>query len=172
MQVLENLLEKAVTAPFALFAPGGGEQPSSIEFAPGSAELNAAAQARLTTLATALYDRPALQLEIAGPGGCRSRSRGVETTDAEQKTARRNCGNWRPGQTTDECNGQPCGISRPAWAAVYQDEDFAKPRNLIGLAKELPLAEMENCCSIILMSSPTTCSSLAPGCRALPRKMH
>lgn len=144
VQVLKNLLEKAVTAPFALLAPGGGEQLSSIEFAPGSAELNAAAQARLTTLATALYDRPALQLEIAGQADAGVDREGLKRQMLEQKIRAQKLRQLaRQGQTTDEA--QP--VSRAEYPAllkaVYQDEDFAKPRNLIGLAKELPLAEME-----------------------------
>jgi len=69
VQIIVNLLTKAVTAPFALLgaiAGGGGEQLSYVEFAPGSAVLTPAAITKLETLAKALSDRPALKLDAAG----------------------------------------------------------------------------------------------------------
>jgi uncharacterized protein involved in outer membrane biogenesis len=68
VRVLVNLITKAVTAPFALLGSlfGGGEELSSIEFAPGQAVLAPAAQARLKSLATALQERPGLKLDISG----------------------------------------------------------------------------------------------------------
>lgn len=63
-----NLIMKATTAPFALLGrliPGGDpEELSYVAFAPGSGELDAASVEKLSTLANALYDRPALTLEI------------------------------------------------------------------------------------------------------------
>ena len=64
-----NLIAKAATAPFSLLGaliPGGGnpEELSFVAFAPGTAELDATANEKLTTLSNALYERPALKLEI------------------------------------------------------------------------------------------------------------
>lgn len=61
-----NLITKAATAPFALLGGlfGGGKDLSAVEFAGGSAELNADAVARLDGLVKALTERPALNLEI------------------------------------------------------------------------------------------------------------
>jgi uncharacterized protein involved in outer membrane biogenesis len=67
--VVENLLAKAATSPFSLLGSvlgGGGPAPSSADFAPGSATLAPPEKARLQTLAKALYERPALTLQIAG----------------------------------------------------------------------------------------------------------
>jgi hypothetical protein len=67
--VVENLLAKAATSPFSLLGSvlgGGGPAPSSADFAPGSATLEPPEKARLQTLAKALYERPALTLQIAG----------------------------------------------------------------------------------------------------------
>jgi uncharacterized protein involved in outer membrane biogenesis len=64
-----NILEKVATSPFSLIGAafgGGGEELGWQEFAPGSAELSAAGQAKLDSLQKALYARPALQLEMAG----------------------------------------------------------------------------------------------------------
>ena len=65
-KVLTNLIAKAVTAPFKLLGSlfGGGEDMSYIDFAPGSAGLDDASQAKLKTLVKALDARPALNLDV------------------------------------------------------------------------------------------------------------
>jgi uncharacterized protein involved in outer membrane biogenesis len=65
-KVVINLIEKAVTAPFALLGKlfGGGEEVSFVDFAPGSATLDAAAKAKFQTLAKGLDARPALKVDI------------------------------------------------------------------------------------------------------------
>ncbi|MGB7630366.1 MAG: DUF748 domain-containing protein, partial [Candidatus Deferrimicrobium sp.] len=67
-KILGNLLVKAATSPFALLGAvfGGGEQLSYLEFAPGSADIPATDEEKVGTLVKALYDRPALKLEIEG----------------------------------------------------------------------------------------------------------
>lgn len=61
-----NLLGKIVTSPFALLGKlfGGGADLSSVEFAPGSAVLDAAAQEKVAALRKALVERPSLNLDI------------------------------------------------------------------------------------------------------------
>ncbi|MGB6488056.1 MAG: DUF748 domain-containing protein [Steroidobacteraceae bacterium] len=65
-EALVHLLEKAVTAPFAMLGRlfGGGADVNRIDFAPGSATLLPAAQARVTAVAKALAQRPQLQLQV------------------------------------------------------------------------------------------------------------
>ncbi len=65
-KVFVNLLEKAVTAPFSLLGHlfGGGDQVNIVEFAPGSAALDATAQSRLQSVAKALDARPGLELDV------------------------------------------------------------------------------------------------------------
>ncbi len=71
LRIIINLITRAVTAPFTLLASafGGGasgDDLSYIEFDNGRASLNQAAQAKVATLARALNNRPALNLEIMG----------------------------------------------------------------------------------------------------------
>jgi len=68
MKVLVNLVTKAVASPFALLGKlvGGGEEMSFVAFEPGSGEISAAEQEKMQKLAKALYERPGLNLEIAG----------------------------------------------------------------------------------------------------------
>lgn len=65
-KLLLNLLERAITAPFALLMGGDGGETAQIDFAPGSAELTPAARERLDALAARLADRPGLKLEATG----------------------------------------------------------------------------------------------------------
>ncbi len=65
-KVFVNLIEKAVTAPFALLGHlfGGGEHMNVVEFAAGSAELGKATQDQLASLEKALQQRPQLKLDV------------------------------------------------------------------------------------------------------------
>src|SRR6201996_7439975 len=65
-KVFVNLIEKAVTAPFKLLGSlfGGGDQVNIVEFAPGSAALDATAQSRLANIVKALDARPGLELDV------------------------------------------------------------------------------------------------------------
>ena len=68
-QTLRNLVVRAVQAPFKFIAGlvGGSEQDlSEVAFPAGTNTLNSDAQSTLTTLATALQERPVLTLEIEG----------------------------------------------------------------------------------------------------------
>jgi hypothetical protein len=65
-KVLVNLLEKAVTAPFALLGAlfGGGPDAQFIDFQPGAALPDAAATDKLKVVAKALSERPQLKIEL------------------------------------------------------------------------------------------------------------
>lgn len=70
-RVLVNLLAKAATSPFALLGAvlgggGGGEELSFQLFSAGQSELLDTESAKLTKLAQALVERPAVRLDIAG----------------------------------------------------------------------------------------------------------
>jgi Domain of Unknown Function (DUF748) len=68
MQVFMNVMTKAMTKPFALLGSlfGGGEDLDHINFDVGTAQFAAGEVTKLDSLATALYERPALKLGIAG----------------------------------------------------------------------------------------------------------
>lgn len=65
-KVVVNLVTKIVTAPFALLGSlfGGGEDVNQLTFAPGGAELQGESAARIESVAKALHERPALELEV------------------------------------------------------------------------------------------------------------
>ena len=66
---LMNILAKVATSPFSLLGAafgGGGSELSYEDFAPASVDLTDGTKKKLDVLVKALYNRPALQLEISG----------------------------------------------------------------------------------------------------------
>jgi hypothetical protein len=65
-KVFVNILEKAVTAPFALLGSlfGGGPDLQYIDFQPGRAELDPAGADKIRTMVKALNGRPQLKIEV------------------------------------------------------------------------------------------------------------
>lgn len=147
-QVIGNLLLKAVTAPFALIGSlfGGGEELAYIEFAPGSAALNSAADGKLRNLSKALIDRPALKLDITGRVVAEADREGLKKTSLERKVKAQKLKDTVKGGAAagalDQVTIEP-GEYPKYLAKAYGEEKFPKPRNMIGLAKDLPVPEME-----------------------------
>jgi hypothetical protein len=65
-KVFVNILEKAVSEPFALLGSlfGGGPDLQFIDFDPGTSDLDAAAVTKMQTLLTALGERPQLKIDL------------------------------------------------------------------------------------------------------------
>jgi hypothetical protein len=65
-KVFVNILEKAVTAPFALLGSlfGGGPELQFVDFKPGVADLDQAAQDKAQAMVKALNARPQLKIEV------------------------------------------------------------------------------------------------------------
>ncbi len=139
-KIIVNLIGKAITAPFSLLASalGGGDELSSVAFAPGSAVLSPQAQQSLGKVAKALTDRPALKLTVTGTASLArerealQRERLQQLVQAEKRRA--NAQDDTPVQATE----YPALLKK-----AYGRADMPKPRNLVGMAKDLPSAEME-----------------------------
>ncbi len=151
LTVLKNLMIKAATSPLSLLQSafgGGGEDITAAIFPFGSSELLPAEQQKLDTLAAMLKDRPALRLDLVGfvdaekdPEGYRKelleqrlrKAKFLELVDEKENL---------PGQT--EANVEILPEERERYMEeVYDQADFPKPRNVLGLNKSLPAEEME-----------------------------
>lgn len=149
VKIIVNLLTKAVTAPFALLGAiaGGGEELAFVEFAPGSAALAPAAVARLGTLAKALADRPGLRLEMAGRAVPEADREALKRATIERELLARKRKALAAGGETAPA---PQAITLDAaereryLRAYYRNADIpGKPRNFLGIARDIPPAEME-----------------------------
>jgi hypothetical protein len=148
-----------VTAPFSLLASLGGgsaEEMSVVEFEPGRAMLTEAAQKRLVTLGKALADRPSLRLELAGVVDAERDREGLRRAQLDAAVRAQKARELsRRGEAVaglDTVRLEPKEYETYLRAA-YRDAKFPKPRNAIGMLRELPAPEMET-----LMLTNTTVS--------------
>lgn len=148
VKVFFNLLSKAVTAPFALLGNifGGGADLSYAEFAPGYARLTPEAEKNLDSIAKAMADRPALKIEITGVANSASDRDGLQQAMLERRVKAQKLADLaRQGKSGGSVSDVEVSAAEyPKYLEMaYKAEKFDKPRNLIGMAKSLPTAEME-----------------------------
>ena len=159
VKVIFNLLTKAITAPFSLLAGGGGEDLSFVAFAPGTARLAANAPPVLDKVAQALTDRPSLKMTVTGASDLAQEREAMQAAQLEARLlAEQRKQRLRAGEPSD-APLPPLDAAERArlLAVVYGDTKLPnKPRNLVGLAKDLPAAEMEQ---LLKAAIPVTADS-------------
>ncbi len=149
-RVILNLIGKALTSPFSLLASafGGGEEMSSVAFAPGSATLSPEAQQNLGKVAKALVDRPALKLTVTGTANLEAEREGLQR-ERLQQLVRAEKRRAQPDSTEPvTANEYPALVK-----AAYGRANIPKPRNLVGIAKDLTVPEME---ALLMANQPAT----------------
>lgn len=157
--VLKNLLVKAATAPFKLLASllGSGEEDfSTVTFPYGLAELQEPEKVKLTKLADALEQRPALKLEISGYVDPERDPEGWRRAELERKMKQAKLEDLKAagGRSGDvKLSEVELGSEERSryLETVYRAADFPKPRTAFGRIKSLPDAEMEK---LILANTP------------------
>ncbi len=169
LKVIVNLLTKALTAPFALLSGGGTDDLSTVEFRPGTATLAASGEAALDKVARALAERPALKMTVTGSADPAAEGEAYQREALEARllaehrrerlrsAATAGALATAPASTPAAASAAPAastaGAPPAALAAgererllrlVYRQTDLpAKPKNLVGLTKDIPLADME-----------------------------
>ncbi len=147
-KIIKNILVKAATSPFALLSAifGGGEQLNYVEFDYGVSTLPDSSQKKLDIVAKALYERPSLKMDIEGHADPERDREGLKQYLLARKVK---------AEKLKELAKK--GMAVPSLDAVtvtdkeypeylkraYKKEKFPKPRNFIGMAKDLPVPEME-----------------------------
>ena len=160
LRLIINIITRAVTSPFALlgaaFGGGSGAELSYVEFDYGRSTLTQNAEAKIKSLATAMNNRPALKLDISGRVDPVNDLEGLKQASIERKVKAQKMKELvRQGtapKSVDDVQVDKAEYERYLKAA-YGDESFSKPRNVIGLAKDLPVAEME---SLMLKNTQVT----------------
>ncbi len=148
LKVLMNLISKAATAPFALLGAlfGGGEELSYVEFDYGSSTITEPNMKKIDTLVKALHDRPSLKLDIEGHVDLEKDKEGLIQYLFNKKIKAQKLNEMvkrgQPAVPVDEVKIEPSEYEKYLKMA-YKEEKFPKPRNILGMAKELPVPEME-----------------------------
>ncbi len=146
-KIIINIIGKALTAPFSLLASafgGGGDELSMVSFSPGSAVLEPEAQKGLDRVAKALAERPSLKMTVVGTASLDvereawKRERLNQLVRAEKRREAVVAGATATAAVTVSAAEYPALLKE-----VYRRADIKKPRNVIGMAKDIPQAEME-----------------------------
>jgi len=165
IKVIVNLFVKAVTSPFALLGSmfGGGEELSNIEFGPGRATFDDAAAKRLEALAKALNERDSLKLEITGRADPEADKEGIKRVAIERAVkAEKLKDQMKKGEATSVDAVEVDASEYPVYLQrAYKEAKFPKPRNLIGMQKDLPVEEMEKLMMTNLPASDEDVQQLA-----------
>ena len=145
VKVIVNLLAKAITAPFSLLFGGGGQELSEVAFQPGTARVMEASAPAIDKVAQALLDRPALHLTLTGSADPVIEREAFQRETVEARLlAERRRELLRQGAAAEApATLTPADRSRLLKTLYTATELPDKPKNVIGLARSLPDAEME-----------------------------
>ncbi len=167
--VVENLLVKVATSPFALLGAmlGDSEEDfSHISFAYGSSSLSSTEAEKLQRMAQALTDRPNIDIEVSGFVDLENDEEGYRSEHLKRQVKRLKYldlvkNDQREEGSTEETVVVPVEEYDEYLWQVYRKADFPKPRNFIGMTKEIPPAEMEKLIYTHTQVSPDDLAELA-----------
>ena len=148
LKIVVNLLVKAATSPFALLGAlfGGGEELAWLEFDPGLSVPPPADAGKIAGLAKALDERPALKLEIEGHVDLERDKEALRQLSFRRKVAAQKVKDiarrWAGAPAIDNVRVEPAEYPKYL-ARAYKEGKFPKPRNILGMARDLPVPEME-----------------------------
>jgi len=173
MRTILNILEKVATSPFSLLGAafgGGGEELSYQDFAPGSAVLLPANEQKLDSLVKGLYERPGLQLEIAGSIDPETDRDSLRRTSLDKQIRTRL---WQSLRKAERAATTPDQITltpeeRAAWVKKLYSEALDKGvinpafiaanTNLAAIAAQISSRSVENekSATLLMQRSPAT----------------
>jgi len=148
LKILLNLISKAATSPFSLLGAvfGGGEELSFVEFDYGSTTIAEPNVKKLETIAKALQDRPSLKMDIEGHVDMEKDREGLKQYLFNKKLKSQKLNEMvkkgQPAIPVDDVKIEPAEYGKYLKMA-YKEEKFPKPKNVIGMAKDIPNSEME-----------------------------
>lgn len=144
-----NLIAKAVTSPFTLlanaFGGSGGEDLGYVEFAPGSYALTDAQQKKLDTVVKMLTEKPSIRLDLIGRVDPAQDTPGLRDAYVERLVRQQKLKDVvGQGESIDPMSVKVDKAEYSKYLTrAYKAADFKKPRNLVGLQKTLPDADMK-----------------------------
>jgi uncharacterized protein involved in outer membrane biogenesis len=147
-KVIVNLFTKVLTSPFAAIG-GGGKDLSHVDFRPGTAYIADGSQDVIAKVAKALDDRPQLKLGIVAMADPVSEADAMRRAAFEARLLdeqRRERGRAALGSGGADAALPPLSAQQRERLIkqLYDDTRLPdKPRNVIGMVKSIPSAEME-----------------------------
>lgn len=157
-----NLIGKALTSPFSLIASAfsgeGDNAPSVIAFEPGTDRFVASSRERVDSVAKAMHERSNLKLNLSGQVNRDTEKLAYQREKLEQLV-------WAEKQRqlghSDQMHTERGEIKADEYLSllkeVYRQSKVTKPRNWIGMAKDLSVPEME---SLLMAQFATTDDAL------------
>ncbi len=146
-QIIVNLITKAVTSPFALLSSltGGGEELSFIEFDYGSAVISAEETKKISMIGKALNDRPHIKLDIEGYVDADQDKYALKKAELDRRIKAQKIKETTKDAQQDAIDNVKLSDQEydKYLKQIYRAADFSKPRNILGMQKSLPAAEME-----------------------------
>ncbi len=148
LKMIKNILVKAATSPFSLISAAFGrdEDLSHFEFDAGSAELTDADKSKLDTLVKALYERPGLQLEVTGFADIEKDRQGLISYRFNKQIKAQKLKKMKKKEaapvSVDSVTIAPEEYEKYLKMAYYAGK-FNKPKNILGITKNIPVPEME-----------------------------
>jgi Domain of Unknown Function (DUF748) len=146
LKVIGNLLVKAFTSPFALLAGGGGgDDLSLVGFNAGTANVTEEGRGTLSKVAKALSEKPGLKMTVTGAADPASEREAYVQTLLEQRLlAERKRELVRAGAAPEAPVVMATEDRARVLKEIYKQTDIPnKPRNAIGMARDVPGPEME-----------------------------
>ncbi len=147
-KMILNFFGKVVSSPFSFLVGGdSGADVSQLAFTAGSARIDADGAKRLEIIAKTLKDRPSITLELTGRADPLVDAEGLKRESYQRKVRSLKLQDMakagESGGGIDEVRVDPAEY--PALLKrVYADEKIPnKPRNVVGMQKDVPVADME-----------------------------
>jgi uncharacterized protein involved in outer membrane biogenesis len=148
LKILINLIAKAATSPFSLLGAvfGGGEELSFVEFDYGITTLTEPNAKKIETIVKALHERPSLKMDVEGHVDMEKDREGLKqylfNKKLKAQKLKERVKKGEPAIPVDDVKIEPAEYGKYLKMA-YKEEKFPKPRNFLGIAKDLPDPEME-----------------------------
>jgi uncharacterized protein involved in outer membrane biogenesis len=140
-----TLIGRAIISPFSLIGGGAGAgdaQASAMAFDPGSDRIQAASRERADSLVKAMVDRPSLKVTLVGQVNSKTEKAAIQRDKLQQLVWAEKMRQQAQPESTER--GQIGAQEYPALLKeVYKQSRVKKPRNLVGIPKDLSVPEME-----------------------------
>jgi pyruvate/2-oxoglutarate dehydrogenase complex dihydrolipoamide acyltransferase (E2) component len=156
-KVVGNILAKALTSPFALISRAlsgadGADALSSVAFDAGTARISESALPGLDKVASAMLDKPSLRLTVVGTASLEREREAIQRNRldalllAEKRRQAASAGKDVTAVLAVSPEEAPAVLKE-----VYRRSSIKKPRNVLGLARDLEATEMQ---TLLLQSMP------------------